>query len=177
METIARHRGESEATWFLNSLVTSKATATETGGTYGISEHLVTAASNPPPHVHTDEEEAFFLLDGEVAFEVSGTVVGCRPGSFVLVPRGAVHSFRVLTETARMLVISSSSGPVPGGGVQRFFVVAGTPARARVLPEVTAPDPAALAAAATAHGIEIAAPPGPDDTGSSFSPTFAGSSL
>jgi hypothetical protein len=61
--------------------------------------------------------------------------------------------------------------------VQRFFVVAGTPARARVLPEVTAPDPAALAAAAAAHGIEIAAPPGPDDTGSSFSPTFAGSGL
>jgi mannose-6-phosphate isomerase-like protein (cupin superfamily) len=173
METIARHRGESEATWFLNSLVTSKATATETGGTYGISEHLVTAASNPPPHVHTDEEEAFFLLDGEVAFEVNGTVVECRPGSFVLVPRGAVHSFRVLTETARMLVISSSSGPVPGGGVQRFFVVAGTPARARVLPEVTAPDPAALAAAAAAHGIEIAPPPGPDDTGLSFSPTLA----
>ena len=57
METIVRHRDEGEATWFLNSLVTSKATARETGGTYGISDHLVAAASNPPPHAHTDEEQ------------------------------------------------------------------------------------------------------------------------
>jgi len=174
MERIVRHQDEGEATWFLNSLVTFKATAAETGGTYGISEQLVTAASNPPPHLHTDEEEAFFLLDGEVEFEVDGAVVGCRPGSFILVPRGAVHSFRVLTETARMLVISSSPGPVPGGGVQRFFAVAGTPARARALPEVTAPDPAALAAAAAAHGIEIAAPPEPGEAGPSFSSTLVG---
>jgi len=158
MKTLVRHRDEGEATWFLNSLVTSKVTAEETAGTYGISEHLLTAASDPPPHVHTDEEEAFYLLEGEVRLEVDGVVAHCRPGSFALVPRGAVHRFSILTDTARMLVIASSPTPAPGGGVQRFFVAAGEPASDRVLPEASAPDPVALTNVAAAHGIAIITP-------------------
>ena len=47
----------------------------ETGGAYSLTEHLVTAASNPPMHVQIDEDEAFYILDGEVEFEVDGQVV------------------------------------------------------------------------------------------------------
>ncbi len=159
METIVRHRDQGAATWFLNSLVTTKITADETGGTYGISEHLLTAAANPPMHVQTHEEEAFYVIDGEVEFEVDGTIERCTPGSLAFVPRGAAHTFRVLTGTARMMVIASSPGPVQGGGVQNFFTAAGTPASARVLPEASAPDPVAITAIAALHGIEILPPP------------------
>ena len=81
-------------------------------------EHLVTAASNPPMHVQTDEEEGFYVLDGEVEFEADGTVLLGRPGTFAFVPRGAQHTFRVLTESARMLVIAS--GGAPDGGLESF---------------------------------------------------------
>ena len=157
MQTIVRHAGEGEATWFLNSLVTTKVTRDE-AGTYGITEQVVTAASNPPPHVHAGEEEAFYVLDGEVDVEVDGAVTRCAPGAFALVPRGAVHAFRVLTPTARLLVIGSSSEPVANGGLQHFFTAAGEPAAAPVLPEPSAPDPATLTAIAEAHGIAILPP-------------------
>jgi quercetin dioxygenase-like cupin family protein len=154
---IARTRDDAAATWFLNSLVTTTVTRAETAGAYAISEHLLTAAANPPRHVQTAEEEAFYVLDGEVELEVDGRVVLAGPGTFALVPRGVPHVFAVRSATARMLVISSSGGgqPVPGGGLDDFFVAAGEPAGARVLPEPAAPDGAALAAIAAAHGIEL----------------------
>lgn len=158
MKTLIRHRDEGTATWFLNGLVTTKARAAETGGSFGLAEHLVTAAANPPLHVHTDEEESFYVLDGEIEVEVDGAVETVRAGSFALVPRGARHTFRVLTDTARMLVISSAPGGATNGGFEDFVDSVGSPATARVLPQPQAPDPVALTMAAAAHGIEILPP-------------------
>ena len=70
--TMIRGRDEGEATWFFNALMTTVASTAETGGAYSLTEHLVTAASNPPMHVQVDEDEAFYILDGEVEFEVDG---------------------------------------------------------------------------------------------------------
>ena len=89
MDTIVRHRDEGQATWFLNGLMTTKVDAAETGGAYCLMEHVVTAASNPPMHVQTDEEEAFYVLEGEVEFEVDGQIVAGQPG-FVR-PRAAAE--------------------------------------------------------------------------------------
>ena len=158
MQTIVRHRDEGPATWFLNGLMCTKADLTDTGGAYCLMEHLVTADCNPPLHVQHDEEEAFYVLDGEIEFEVDGDVVRAVPGSFALVPRGAVHTFRVLTETARMLVIASAPQGAPGGGLHHFFESAGTPATGPVLPEPQAPDPIALTALASAHGVDLFPP-------------------
>ena len=108
METIVRHRNEGEATWFLNALVVTKADYTETGGAYYLMEHLFTAASNPPTHIHVDEEEAFYVIDGELEIEVDGVTTVARPGSFVLAPSGLPHAFRVMSDTARVLSISSA---------------------------------------------------------------------
>ena len=91
-------RDEGDATWFFNALMTTKASMAETGGAYSLTEHLVTAASNPPMHVQIDEDEAFYILDGEVEFEVDGDVVIATPGTFAFVARGAAHLFRVLTD-------------------------------------------------------------------------------
>ena len=58
--TLIRNRDDGEATWFFNALVTTKAAMSETAGAYSLTEHLVTAASNPPMHVQVDEDEAFY---------------------------------------------------------------------------------------------------------------------
>src|SRR6187401_3679437 len=89
--TMIRTSEQGDATWFFNALMTTKATMAETGGTYSLTEHLVTAASNPPMHVQVDEDEAFYVLDGEIEFEVDGDVVVARPGDFAFVARGAAH--------------------------------------------------------------------------------------
>jgi quercetin dioxygenase-like cupin family protein len=159
MQTIIRHRDEGRATWFLNALMTTKAETAETGGAYCLMEHLLTADANPPVHLQTDEEEAFYLLDGEIEFTVDGEAAIACAGTFALVPRGAAHSFRVLTPTARMLVITSAPQGAPGGGLHHFFEAVGAPATARVLPMPEAPDLERLGRLAATHGIELLGPP------------------
>jgi mannose-6-phosphate isomerase-like protein (cupin superfamily) len=109
----------------------------ETAGAYSLTEHFVTSASNPPMHIQIDEEEAFYMIEGEVEFEIDGQVVLATPGTFALVARGAAHTFRVLTDTARMLVICSGK---PTDNLEDFFLAMGDPASERVLPLPTAPD-------------------------------------
>jgi len=82
-----------------------------------------------------------------------------RAGSFALTPRGAHHTYRVLTETARMLVITSSPTGSTNGGFEDFIQQVGSPATARVLPEPQAPDPVVLTTVAADHGITILPPP------------------
>ena len=152
--TLIRGRDEGEATWFFNALMTTVASTTETGGAYSLTEHLVTAASNPPMHVQVDEDEAFYILDGEVEFEVDGNVALATPGTFAFVARGAAHTFRVLTDTARMLVICSGK---PEDNLEDFFLGMGTPATERRLPEPGAPDEARLVELCARTGIELLA--------------------
>lgn len=86
-----------------------KATAEDTSGAYSLREF-----STPPggrgarPHVHRNEDEAFYVLEGEITFEVGTIVVPARPGTFVLAPRGVVHCYRNTGLThARWLTICS----------------------------------------------------------------------
>ena len=150
--TLVRRSGEGEATWFFNALMTTKASQAETAGAYSLTEHLVTAASNPPMHVQTDEDEAFYVLEGEIEFEVDGEVVVATPGTFAFVARGAAHLFRVLTPTARMLVICSGK---PTDNLEDFFLGMGEPATERALPEPTAPDVDRLMVLTARTGIEL----------------------
>jgi mannose-6-phosphate isomerase-like protein (cupin superfamily) len=150
--TLIRARDDAEPTWFFNALMTTVATTAETGGSYSLTEHLVTAASNPPMHVQVDEDEAFYILEGEIQFEVDGTVVDATPGTFAFVARGAAHTFRVKTETARMLVICSGK---PTDNLEDFFLGMGEPATERRLPEPGAPDLDRLAELCIRTGVEL----------------------
>jgi quercetin dioxygenase-like cupin family protein len=150
--TLIRGRDEGQATWFFNALMTTKASIAETAGAYSLTEHVVTAASNPPLHVQTDEDEAFYILEGEVEFEVDGQVVIATPGTFAFVARGAAHLFRVRTETARMLVICSGK---PTDNLEDFFLGMGEPATERALPQPAAPDEDRLLALCARTGIEL----------------------
>jgi quercetin dioxygenase-like cupin family protein len=152
VETLIRDRDQGEATWFFNALMTTKASMAETAGAYSLTEHLVTAASNPPLHVQVDEDEAFYILDGEVEFEVDGQVVTATPGDFAFVARGAAHRFSVLTPTARMLVICSGKRT---DNLEEFFFAMGEPATARALPEPSAPDIDRLVELCARNGIEL----------------------
>jgi quercetin dioxygenase-like cupin family protein len=149
-QLVVRGPEQGRASWFLNSLVTERVQMAETGGAYGITEHLLTAASNPPVHVHDDEDEAFYVLDGELELEVAGQVVVAGPGTYALAPRAVPHTFRVLTPTVRMLVIGSGKA---SDNIEHFFHAVGDPAAERVLPEPGAPDIERLASVAAADGI------------------------
>lgn len=87
------------------------ATGEQTGGAYCLAEAHVPPGGGPPPHYHTREEEAFYVLEGEVTFLVDGATVIGTPGTFVQIPRGTAHGFKNHSAApARMLIQCSPAG-------------------------------------------------------------------
>jgi len=84
-----------------------KAVAAQTGGDFSLMERtLPPGGRKPPAHRHVNCSEAFFVLDGPIAFTLDGRDLTGGPGDFLLVPRGAPHTFgNAGTETARLLVL------------------------------------------------------------------------
>jgi mannose-6-phosphate isomerase-like protein (cupin superfamily) len=87
-----------------------KATGEHTGGLYTMAEILTTPDGLVPLHVHHREDEAFFVLDGEVTFSIGDDIFEAGPGSFAFGPRDVPHSYTVRTPSARMLMVFSPSG-------------------------------------------------------------------
>lgn len=84
-----------------------KAVAAQTGGDFSLMERSVPAGARmPPPHRHVNCSEAFFVLDGAIRFLVDEAELTGGPGDFLLVPRGAGHTFGNVSDSpARLLVL------------------------------------------------------------------------
>jgi mannose-6-phosphate isomerase-like protein (cupin superfamily) len=84
-----------------------KAVAAQTGGDFSLMERTVPpGARTPPPHRHVNCSEAFFVLDGTITFWLDGDAPSGGAGDFLLVPRGAGHTFgNQGSEPARLLVL------------------------------------------------------------------------
>ena len=153
---IALGPGQGEDRWFLGFLVTIKAGADATGGRVAVIEHLAPRGAGSPLHVHRNEDEWFYVLEGELTFWVGGQVIAAPAGAFVYGPRDVPHTFEVTSPQARFLLVAEPAG------FEEFMRALSEPATAPTLPPAAAapPDMAALAALAAEHGIEILGPPG-----------------
>ena len=148
---------EGEALWFFGMLVTMKATAAQTGGEFLLIEELAPQGTATPLHVHPQDDESFWVLDGEMTFYFEdGNPLPAPAGAFVHVPKGHVpHALRVESETARFLVLTRPPH-------ERFIRAAAEPARARTLPPEAPIDMEEVMVAARECGMEILGPrPGP----------------
>jgi len=67
--------------------------ANQTGGVFSAVLAEVKPGEGPPPHLHRDREEYFFVLEGTYRLSVNGTESQIGPGTMVFVPRGTVHAF------------------------------------------------------------------------------------
>jgi mannose-6-phosphate isomerase-like protein (cupin superfamily) len=145
---------EGEARWWLGSLATIKATGKDTGGQYTLVEVLEPEGVDGPLHVHHREDEGFWILEGELTFQIGDQTVKASPGSFVFGPRGVPHSYRVDSGPARLLFILSPAG------FENFIHASSEPAKSRTLPPPPEGEPEAaemewLAALAQEYGAEI----------------------
>lgn len=147
--------GEGSALWHLDNLTTFKAVAAATGNRLAVWEQLLPRHSSPPLHVHHRDDEAWYVLDGRLSFTVDGTYITAAAGDFVWAPRGLPHSFRVDSDTARLLGLG-----IPAG-FEEFFFATGRPAAERTVPPAPTqpPDLATLAAHARAAGCDVVGPP------------------
>jgi quercetin dioxygenase-like cupin family protein len=86
--------GEGKILTARGSVMAFKAIAEQTSGDFSLMERtLPPGGRRPPAHRHTNCSEAFFVLDGTVAFELEGQEQAGGAGDFLLVPRGAAHTF------------------------------------------------------------------------------------
>ncbi|HYP47916.1 MAG TPA: cupin domain-containing protein [Thermoleophilaceae bacterium] len=146
-----RDRDEGEALWFSGTLTLVRVASGETG-TLCVVELIAPKGMATPLHRQPEDPETFYVLEGEATFHADGTSKQVRPGATVHVAAGTEHAFRVDSETARILILTTAQH-------EAFFRAAGEPAAERSLPPAGPPDMDKLAAAAERHGVEILGPP------------------
>ncbi|MFC6237938.1 cupin domain-containing protein [Longivirga aurantiaca] len=127
--------------------MTVKADAELTGGAFSLLEATEPAGFGPPMHVHEDAGEAFYVLEGEYHVLIEDEEHTCPAGSFVYVPAGMVHGFRVGPVPSRKLNIYS-----PSAMVGYFDELAGAVAGGIVL------DDDGLGAMALRYGMHVLGP-------------------
>ena len=95
------------------------------------------------------------VIDGEATFFVGGEVIEATAGSYVFLPRGIPHAFRVDSEIARLFVL------ITPAGFENFLFDLSVPARDLILPPPpdSPPEFGAIAAAAARYECEILGPP------------------
>jgi quercetin dioxygenase-like cupin family protein len=103
--------GEGKTMGWLGATVTLKASCPE----IGVTEVLISAGEEPPLHVHKNEDEWFYMLDGEMTFHVGNQTYRKGAGAFVSFPQGIPHTFTVESGKARFLVMNTP------GGFERMF--------------------------------------------------------
>jgi quercetin dioxygenase-like cupin family protein len=91
----------------------------------GLMELAATPGVEPPLHVHRNEEEWYYLLEGTVTFHVGEESYRGEPGATVFFPRGIPHTFTIESESARMLLLNA-----PGGFERMFELAPSTPEQA-----------------------------------------------
>jgi quercetin dioxygenase-like cupin family protein len=155
-QQIALGPGEGEALWFLGVLATVKASAETTAGRVAVIEHEAPRGAGSPLHVHHDDDEWFYVIDGEVTFWVGGHVITAPAGSFVYGPRDIPHTFMVSSEHARFLLVTEPAG------FEKFARAMSEPALRRAIPPAPTapPDMATMVQLAAQRGMEILGPPG-----------------
>jgi quercetin dioxygenase-like cupin family protein len=100
-----------EPLWFLGTLVRPKLTGEQTGGRFALWEGVLPRGAAPPLHSHR-QDETFYVLEGSVVVRVGDAeeTDSCEVGTAVFVPGGIPHAFRVESDLARMLFISTPAG-------------------------------------------------------------------
>jgi quercetin dioxygenase-like cupin family protein len=124
-----------------------KADASATDGVVSVLEATEPPGFGPPIHVHHDAAEAFYVLEGEYVMHLDGEDIRCPAGSFIFIPSGVPHGFRV--------------GDVPSRKLNLYFPAAMTgyfDDLAAALQRVNVTDDE-LAKIAQAHAMEIVGPP------------------
>ena len=114
--------------WLVDSLWSVLAPAESTGGALTVLDQVMPRRSGPPPHVHDRLHEYFYLLEGEIRFQIVDGVQTARTGSLLSIPAGTVHGFAVSSQTARVLNLYT-----PGGFTEQISYM-GTPATELRLP-------------------------------------------
>ncbi|MBO0792484.1 MAG: cupin domain-containing protein [Ktedonobacteraceae bacterium] len=144
---------EGQAIWLGGSLETMKAKSEQTHHAYGLHVVVTPPGAEPPAHIHRHQDEAFYVLEGAVSVRCGEQVWHGETGTFVFLPKGVPHAYKVEgTTPLKMLVITSPGGPLD---FEQFVEEMGEPAQTRSLPTPKPLDIDKMQRLATKYGIEF----------------------
>jgi quercetin dioxygenase-like cupin family protein len=151
-------KDEGEAFLLFGMLETIKIGRDDTAGTYGLIEIDAPPGLGSPWHVHPDEDECFYVLDGELTLYVGDSRLSMPAGSFAFGPKGVPHTFIAEPPDGARTLVYFQPALFEG-----FLREVGEPAPERVVPPLpdSTPDIEQLASIAARNGFEILGPPGP----------------
>lgn len=142
-----------DAFWWGEGQMEVKARAGDTGGALSVLEgRFVGKGYGPPLHIHHFEDEAIYVIEGQIRFRVGEREFVAGPGSWVWQPRGVPQAFSLESETARALVIFRP------GGIERMFEEGGVPVGESTEPPREHAGPGDAAAFAREFGFEVVGP-------------------
>src|SRR5919201_1670183 len=122
---IIRNNEEGERLWFYGGGVhTWKASSEETGGSLMLFEDHMSQGKATPLHIHANEDEALYVLEGEILVHIDGENHRVGPRGFAFAPRGVPHAFLVISPEARILTLETP------GSAEAFYRGASEPASA-----------------------------------------------
>ena len=154
MRRTIKQPGEGRTVAVVGDLYRFLAVSEDTDGRYAMWEAVVPPGGGPPPHIHSREEESFYVLEGEISFQIGEERLVARPGTFANMPVGSLHSFKNETGKPAKMLIS-----VAPAGLEEMFFEVGQPVPAGETPPLpTKQDIEKLLTVAPRYGIEIKLP-------------------
>jgi quercetin dioxygenase-like cupin family protein len=144
-----------ELTNYAGHLFDWKLLGETSGGSFALAEVTGWQGGEPPLHVHTREDEFFYVLEGKLTFKIGDELLPAGPGSFIWAPRNVAHTFMFDTPSVRMLI-----GFLPAGQDEvflRFSTAADRSSHAG--PPSSEPDYAAIEEADRQAGVTYVGPP------------------
>ena len=145
---------DAPAYWFLNGLCVVLATSESTGGAYSLLHSTNPPGHETPYHLHHDEDEAFYVLEGEFTFFSEGNKTVLGPGGYIFLPRGIPHGIRCSSSAPSTKLIMA----MPGTRFVGMMTEVAVPAKERVLPPPSVPDVDKLTRLCAKYKIDILGP-------------------
>lgn len=131
LRSFVRRTALSNSYWYLQQLTSWLATGKDTGGSLSIMELSGRKGLEPPPHIHTREDEIYFILDGEATFYRGEETLDLQPGDAVFLPRGIRHWHSVRTPKWKALVATAPAG------IENYYIELSRPARTMEIPTIS----------------------------------------
>jgi mannose-6-phosphate isomerase-like protein (cupin superfamily) len=148
-EALAAEHGEGRPVHVLGADLTIKISSRDTNSAFAVFEGRTAPLEGPPLHRHREQDEWWYIVEGEYRFEVDGEEIYASAGATVFAPRGSRHTFQnVGSERGRTITT------VVPGGVDLFFEDL-----EKAIPRGAAPDLAKMLPIFEKHGQELLGPP------------------
>jgi quercetin dioxygenase-like cupin family protein len=124
--------------WYNGNTFSFLLDAEQTKGTFSLTHCYFRKGGEPPAHLHRNEDETFYILEGEIRFQVGSKNFKAKAGEVAYAPKGTPHHFSLITDRAKALLLISPAG------IETFFKEFSSPAQSLELPPIPEGHPPAV---------------------------------